>query len=67
MKEEMNNIKESRFKKNITQIELYKRTGIWPSRLSLIENSHIEASEGEKVRLARALGFKKDWLFSENE
>ena len=48
-------------------MELYKRTGIWPSRLSLIENSHIEASEGEKVRLARALGFKKDWLFSENE
>ncbi len=54
----MNNIKKARFEKNITQIELYKRTGIWPSRLSLIENGHIEASDGEKEKLARALGKK---------
>lgn len=56
-----------RFEKNITQIELYKRTGIWPSRLSLIENGHIEASDEEKKKLAKALGVKKNWLFSENE
>ena len=54
----MNNIKKARFEKNITQIELYKRTGIWPSRLSLIENGHIEASDEEKEKLARALGKK---------
>jgi len=54
----MNNIKNMRFEKNITQIELYKRTGIWPSRLSLIENGHIEASDEEKEKLARALGKK---------
>lgn len=54
----MNNIKNMRFEKNITQIELYKRTGIWPSRLSLIENGHIEASDEEKGKLARALGKK---------
>ena len=54
----MNNIKNMRFEKNITQIELYKRTGIWPSRLSLIENGHIEASDEEKEKLAKALGKK---------
>ena len=52
----MNNIKKARFEKSITQIVLYKRTGIWPSRLSLIENGHIEASDEEKEKLARALG-----------
>ena len=54
----MNNIKKARFEKNITQIELYKRTGIWPSRLSLIEKGHIEASDEEKEKLAKALGKK---------
>ena len=59
----MNKIKEARFKKNITQIELYKRTGIWPSRLSLIERKYIEASKAEKIKLADALNVEEDWLF----
>jgi len=61
----MNKIKETRFKKNITQIELYKRTGIWTSRLSLIENGYINISGNEKAKLAKALGVKKEWLFPE--
>lgn len=61
----MNNIKKARFEKNITQIELYKRTGIWPSKLSLIENGYLSANDAEKTRLSNALDVGKDWLFPE--
>jgi transcriptional regulator with XRE-family HTH domain len=63
----MNRIKEARFKRNLTQIALYKRTGIWASKLSLIENGYIKVSDHEKEKLARALRFKIDWLFLKNE
>jgi len=67
MEELMNRLREARFKRNLTQIALYKRTGIWASKLSLIENGYIKVSNHEKAKLARALRFKKSWLFSENE
>lgn len=63
----MNKIKRARFEKSITQIEIYKRVGIWPSRLSLIENNHVEAREEEKLKLMEALGFEKNWLFPKDK
>ena len=63
----MNRLKEIRFKKCKTQIQLFKDTGIWPSRVSYIENGYMEAKEAEKIKLSKALGVKKDWLFPKNE
>lgn len=63
----MNNIKKIRFERNLTQIQLYKMTGIWPSRLSLIENNHIEALEGEKQKLTRSLCVSRTRLFPEED
>jgi len=63
----MNRLKEERFKKSKTQIQLFKETGIWPSKISYIENGYWNPSEKEKKKLARALGVTKYWLFLKNE
>jgi transcriptional regulator with XRE-family HTH domain len=63
----MNRLKEARFKRNKSQLELYQEIGIWPSKISYIENGYWNPSEEEKEKLAKALGVKKDWLFLENE
>lgn len=63
----MNKLKVARFKKGRTQIQLFKETGIWPSRISYIENGYMGAKEAEKTKLSKALGVKNDWLFPENE
>ena len=59
----MNRVKEARFKKGKTQIQLFKETSIWSSRISYIENGHMNPSEEEKKKLSDALDVKKDWLF----
>jgi transcriptional regulator with XRE-family HTH domain len=61
----MNRLRETRFKKSKTQIQLFKVTGIWPSRISYIENGYMEAKEEEKKKLSEALGVEKNWLFPE--
>lgn len=63
----MNRLREARFKKRKSQLQLFKQTGIWPSKISYIENGYWNPSEKEKKKLARALGVTKNWLFSENE
>jgi len=65
MEEKMNRLREARFKKNKTQIQLFIDTGICQSKISYIENGYWIASEEEKIKLANALGVEKDWLFPE--
>jgi transcriptional regulator with XRE-family HTH domain len=59
----MNKIKRARFDQGLTQMLLYKKTKIWPSRLSLIENNLVTPSEKEKAKLARALKVSVEELF----
>lgn len=59
----MNRLKETRFRKQITQIELFTKTKIYPSRISYFENGYLEPREKEKEKLARALEVDKNWLF----
>ena len=59
----MNRVKEARFKKGKTQIQLFKETGMWPSRISYIENGYMKPSKKEKKKLTNALHVKVDWLF----
>ncbi len=63
----MNKLKKTRFRKGKTQIQLYKKTGIWPSKISYIENAYMEPTGKEKNKLARALDVEVDWLFPEKE
>ena len=54
----MNRLKEARFKTGKTQIQLFRDTGIWPSRISYIENGYMNPTEEEKSKLANALGIE---------
>ena len=63
----MNRIKEARFKKRKSQIQLFKETGIWPSKISYIENGYWNPSEAEKTKLANCLDVEKDWLFPKED
>jgi len=56
----MNVIKKKRFEKGLSQIEIYKITGIWPSRLSLIENGHVIPSMLERKNLADLLEIREN-------
>ena len=55
------NLKELRFKKQISQWELSKISGVHQSRISLIENG-FQATEKEQNLLAKALGISADVL-----
>jgi transcriptional regulator with XRE-family HTH domain len=59
----MNRLKATRFERNITQLQLYLVTGIWPSKISAIENDLLQPTEQEKERLAIALGRDKLRVF----
>jgi transcriptional regulator with XRE-family HTH domain len=61
-----NNLKMERFKRGKTQIVLFKETGIWPSKISYIENGYVKASKEEIEKLANALAVSKELLFPEN-
>lgn len=68
MKMDKNNrLTEARFFANKPQIQLWVETGIHYSTISRIECGYIKPTENQKIKLARALGVKKNWLFSENE
>jgi len=62
-----NRLKEARFFAEKPQIKLWLETGIHYSTISRIECGYIEPTEKQKMKLAKALGVKKDWLFPENE
>lgn len=59
----MNHLKLFRFKREITQLELFKKTGIWPSKISYIENRYLEPNEVERKKLAAALNVSEKQLF----
>jgi transcriptional regulator with XRE-family HTH domain len=59
----MNRLRLARFEKRITQLQLFKKTAIWPSRISAIENGLLEARQDEKKKLAKALIVAETWLF----
>jgi transcriptional regulator with XRE-family HTH domain len=61
----MNQLREIRFVRRLTQMNIFQRTGIWPSKLSAIENGFISPTEAEKIQLADVLGMDKDWIFPE--
>lgn len=52
-------LREARFKTRISQWELAKQTGVFQSRISLIENGH-PAKEKEKVKISKALNLLPD-------
>lgn len=54
----------ARVKLGLIQRQVAKRVGIDASRLSLIENGHIEATKLERVVLARVLETTEEELFS---
>ena len=61
--ESMNKLKETRFRKEKSQLQLYLETGIAPCIISWIENGRWNPSEKEKIKLANALNTEVDWLF----
>lgn len=60
-----NKIKEARFFKGKSQIQLWLKTGIHYSTISRIECGYIKPSEEQKKKMAKVLGVKVDWLFPE--
>ena len=63
----MNNLRKARFEKRCSQIRLFKKTGIWPSRISHLENDHLKATKTEKIKLAAALNWEPNLLFPEDD
>ncbi len=61
----MNKLKEARQREGMSQLDLFIKSGIWPSRISNIENGHWIPFETERLKLANALGVEKGWLFPE--
>jgi transcriptional regulator with XRE-family HTH domain len=53
--EAMNNLRNIRVVKRVTQFQLRLLSGIHQSRISLIENGLIEPRQDEKQRLSKAL------------
>lgn len=67
MEEKLNNLRKARFEKRCSQIRLFKKTGIWPSRISHLENDHVKATKTEKKKLAAALDWEQNILFPEDD
>lgn len=51
------------FDKRISQFELSRRSGIHPSRVSLIENNKTTPSVSEMNRISEALGMLPEEVF----
>ena len=65
MKAMKNRLRVMRAEKRITQLRVALKAKMQPSRLSHIENGHVEPSETERKRLARALGASLQDVFPE--
>jgi transcriptional regulator with XRE-family HTH domain len=61
----MNNLREIRKRKGLSQLRLAMVTGISPWDISRIENGWIRPYEGWRKRLTRALGVTEAELFPE--
>ena len=55
------NLREARFKKDMTQFDLRILTGIHQSRISYIERGYIVPRDDEKLKIEDALGLRISW------
>lgn len=62
-----NRLKEIRYRKKLTQDDLYVETNIWPTKISKIERGVFRPSSKEKELLAKALKTPIDQLFPKDE
>ncbi len=62
----MNNLKEIRTRKGLSQLSLAKLTDIAPADISRIENGWLKPYSGWRKRLADALGVSEAELFPES-
>jgi transcriptional regulator with XRE-family HTH domain len=58
----MTPLKRARVLKGKRQIDVYNETGIWPCRLSMIENGLIKAKQEEMQKLSEVYGTALDEL-----
>ncbi len=61
----MNNLREIREGKNVSQMDLVRATGITPGTISNLERGRIHAYRGWRKRLAEALGEDESKIFPE--
>ena len=61
-----NRLKEIRYRKKLTQDDLYVETNIWPTKISKLERGVFRPSSKEKELLAKALKTKIRELFPED-
>jgi len=61
-----NRLKEARFFKKKTQVQLYLETGIHFSTISRIEGGYVQPSKEQRIKLVSALGVDEEWLFPMN-
>ena len=61
----MNNLREKRRSKNMSQWSLAQSSKVHQSRISLIENDLVGPSEDEKDKLSGALGVRVSELFGD--
>ena len=62
-----NRLRLTRVLRGIGQLELYKKSGVWPSRISGYERGYFELSKDEKRRLAKALKVSVRELFPRDQ
>ena len=55
-------ISQLRFEKDVTQADLYRKTQIWMSKISGIENGYLKATEEEKKKIAKVLKVSVDTI-----
>lgn len=60
----MNRLRKARLRADKSQLKLMQETGIYFATISRIERGWLKPTEEQREKLARALGVKKDWLFS---
>ena len=63
----MNNLKEMRKQRGLSQLKLAHLTGIQPSEISRVENGRLIPYPSWRTRLARALGATEHELFPEEQ
>ena len=59
----MNNLKEIRTQKGLSQLALAKLTNITPTDISRIENNWLKPYPGWRKRLSDALGVSEEEIF----
>ena len=59
----MNNLRELRFKRNVSQILLSQKTEISQSTLSKIERNWIQGTIEQRKKIAEFFKVRKSWLF----